>query len=195
MKIEPNQSTIKKVMKQLEPKKQKVVLRRTVNKTSAKAKTSAKKSIRQDYRIKARDVDIKLDRAKGNRFFAILRAAYKPLRLTKFFVRSMKAGLFVEIKRGSRKKLQNAFFGQPSGKDWGVFGQKKQVSSSQTLLFQRKKTSGKYQGYPLTVPSGPSIGALLKREETKKAVETSVNENFHRIFAHELEYSMKKKSS
>ncbi len=193
MKIEPNILSIKKVMKQLDPKAQKVVLRRTVNKTSAKAKTAAKKSIRNDYRIKAKDVDIQLDKAKGSRFFALLRAAYKPLRLTKFLVKNLKKGLFIEIKKGSRKKLSNAFYAQPSGKDWGPFGQSKQVSSDQMLLFQRTETNGKYKGYPLKVPVGPSLGAMLKNESTKDAISKSVDENFHRIFAHELEYKMNKK--
>ncbi len=193
MKIEPNILSINKVLKQLDPKGQQIVLRRSINKTSAKAKTAAKKSIRNEYRIKSRDVDIKLDKAKGNRFFALLRAAYKPLRLTKFLVKNLKKGLFVEIKKGSRKKLQNAFIGQPSGKDWGIFGQQRQVTSDQKLLFQRSETSGKYKGYPLKVPVGPSLGAMLKNESTKEAVSKSVDENFHRIFAHELEYRMSKK--
>ena len=193
MKIEINKDSIKKIFKQLDPKDQKIVLRRSINKTSGKAKTAAKKTIRQDYRIKARDVDIRVDKARGNRFFALLRAAYKPLRMTKFLVKNLKSGIFVEIKRGSKKKMTRSFFASPSGKDWGLFGQKKQVSSSQTLLFQRSKDSGKYSGYPLKVPVGPSLGAMLKNESTKDAVERTVRDNFHPIFTHELEYRMKQK--
>ena len=75
MKIEVDKNSLKKVFKKLDPKDQKTVLRRSINKTSSKAKTAAKKEIRKDYKIKARDVDIKLEKAKGNRFFALLRAA------------------------------------------------------------------------------------------------------------------------
>lgn len=190
---------LKEVQDKLDPKGHDTVCMRALNKTVGNVQAEGRRAIREQYNIKAKDVELKVVKANRMSLKAIIYAAYKPLSLLKFGAKQVKAGVSVMVKIGSKQILKNTFMAQPTGRDWKAFGQMKQVSSPVAMVFSRGQEKKKlfrfkrknaYNNYPIDKLSGPSVGAMLKNESVQDRMQKIADERLENNLWHELDYYM-----
>ena len=159
-----------------------------LHRVSSKARTAVYKAIKDRYRIKKSEINIRLIKANIKTLATIFMAKYRPLPLTKFFSKQNRKGVVVEILRGNRKLIPGAFIGQPHGRNYSEYGQQKKVVATLPLVLRRESK----RPYPLRGFYGPSYGAMLKSPETKNAVNDIINRDFQKLLLHEIEYRLNK---
>ncbi len=175
-------------LRKLDKKKYKLAMLSALNKLSMKARTAVYKAIKDRYRIKRSEINVRLVKANTTTMASVFIAKYRPLPLTKFFVKQSKKGVKVEVLRGRKKLIPGAFIGYPMGRNYSEYGQEKKVVATLPLVLRRQSRNP----YPLEGLSGPSYGAMLKNPETKAAVNEIINNDFQRILLHEIDYRINK---
>jgi len=175
-----------KVARMLDPKRFERVVRRTVNKTAAKAKTAMSKEVRKTYTIKAKDFNkkVKLNRAKGRSLKAVIRAKdTRGTPLINFNPRQTKKGVTYRVKKTEgRKRLPHAFIAtMPSGHT-GVF---KRFGPRVRI----RGRAGKHQRIREQFRVD-TVGMV--NQEGVKAARRTVDTDMDRILTHELNFEMSK---
>lgn len=164
----------------------------TVNKLTTRAQSAAKKAIRADYNIKAKDLTkkgtsnrqgLEVRRAKRGQEEAFLLGFGGPLPLIHFgatpstvekdIMRKRRRGVTVKVKKATgRSRLYHVFVAR--------------MPSGHVGLYERK---GKTRN-PIEQKYGPGIASMLKSKvpEVRSTVEAAAPG----VFAHELEYQIMK---
>lgn len=189
---------LEEVKQKLDPRGHDTVCMRALNKTASNVKTEGKRAIRDQYNIKAKDVELDIIRANRGTLKAIIVASYKPISLIKFGAKQLKTGLSVMITKGNKKTMKDTFIAQPKGRNWKPFGQIRAVNSPVDMVFHRGsktklfglKRKKAYGNYPIDKLSGPSVGAMMKNETVQERMENRASEQLESNLVHELDYYM-----
>lgn len=190
------------IKKQLNPKEHATVCMRALNKTAGNVRAEGRRAIREEYNVKAKDVELSIWKASRDSLKAIISASYNPLNLLKFGAKQVKAGVRVMVTKGYKRVINEAFIAQPSGKDWKKYGQQRQVTSDAQFVFVKgtgkkklfaKRRDKGYKNYPVDSLRGPSIGAMMKSDAVYNSMQDRANEQLESNLKHELDYLMSKK--
>jgi hypothetical protein len=193
-----NVKGLEEVKRKLDPKGHDAVCMRALNKTATNVRAEGRRAIREQYNIKAKDVELNIERANRGTLKAVISASYKPLSLIKFGAKQIKKGLSVMITKGNKKIMKNTFIAQPTGRNWKAYGQIRQVNSPVAMVFQRggkaklfgPKRKKIYGNYPVDKLTGPSVGAMMKNDTVQERMTARAGEQLESNLAHELEYYM-----
>jgi hypothetical protein len=141
------------------------------NKTAAQGLTFAKKEIRQDYGVTASALNknMKIHKAKENTP-ADITAYNKGMGLKNFSARQVKIGVSVMVKKGQRKIIRSAF------------GPKINRLGKNVFVRETEKR------YPIKKLVGPGAAKMFGSKKIMTSTKTWINQNFRRIFEHELKY-------
>ena len=142
------------------------------NKAAAQGLTFAKKTIREDYNIKASDLSKVMKKTKADKRgrVASIIATGKAIALAKFRARQTKKGVGVTVKKGKRKLLPGHFVAiMPSGHK-GVF--------------IRKEMSGgkKAARLPIKERFGPGAATLLGSRKVQGRVIIFIRQKFPKLY-------------
>lgn len=176
------------VLSQLDAKAQDIISVRAVNKVGAQARTAVFKSIFEDYSIKKKN-DFKKRiyyfKATKGAPAVIIRASKRwrhHLSLTKFPAKQTPTGSWAQP-RGKKIAYKHAFIAKvkKSGHE-GIFWR-----TGKKMATNPKKDA-------IREVTGPTPGALLGRKKTKRAVMRVINQKYHKLLMHEIEYYFASKS-
>ncbi|RME22448.1 MAG: hypothetical protein D6800_11005 [Candidatus Zixiibacteriota bacterium] len=155
-----------------------------INKSIRQASTQAGRKVRRVYNIRARDLKqyIRYRRANSNKLVGSVGIQDKRLPLKLFAARDdYPRGVSFIIRRASgRKRLKHAFFAVVGGR-LDVY-ERKVVGNKRVKRFPIKKLS--------TVSP-----AIMFDKEGRATIEKYLNENYKRIFEHELDYRLSRLTS
>lgn len=176
-----NTEKIAQVEKELGQYKSKapLALSRALNRAVSKAKTSASKKIREQYIVKAKDINstLKITKAsRGNLRAVVMSRGYR-IPLIKFKVnpssprpRNPPKVLKVAVKKGSLKELVGAFVANING----------------DKVFRRTSSSR----LPIEQLFGPAIPQMLGVASTREYVENEADNSFEQRLDHEIKRIM-----
>lgn len=176
---------LKKDFSKLEQQK---IVKSFLNKLSSRVKTEIGRKIRGIYKIKLKDLKLKIDKATSSRLTSLITAPLKRLNLISF-AKQTKRGVRVEVIRGKRETLHDAFIAQPVGRDWSRFGQTKQVTSPKNLVLERE---GK-NPYPLKGLTTLSSGKMVENDSVHDHVQHTINRDAQKIFNDQIKWILSKR--
>lgn len=176
-----NANKLKEVEKELGQYKSKasVALSRALNRAASNAKTNASKKVREQYTVKAKDVNstISITKASSGRLGAIVKSKGARMPLIKFNVRPKNPRpknppkvLRVEVKKGGLKELVGAFVANVSG----------------NKIF--KRTTSKR--LPIQQLFGPAVPQMLGSSTIKEFIESEASKVFDQRLDHEIQRIM-----
>ncbi len=169
---------IEKALKTYSPKVVQNATRSALNKTIKKAGTVASREIRQSYNIKKKELDkrtMKIIRARVSNLTAEIYVMGRPLSLAKFGARQTKQGVTLKTKKGGRRILKRHHFLATM------------KSGHRGVYKQLRKTP-----LPIAEPRMISVHSMFGGKKVMPKVERTINENWERVFTHELKYYMDK---
>lgn len=168
-------SGTKELLDFLTPQQQKKVVTIATNKAAKKVYADIRNKYTKDYTIKKKDLQIKFIRATASGGTALLRASYRQRTLERFKIKvRKKTGVYAEVKRGTIQHYPHAF------RSKGMYNNK--------MIFQRVGE----KRLPIKPIHGISVGALLKSEWARKAIDNSLQENYEKILWQSLNYFIKR---
>lgn len=144
-------------------------------KTAAQGLTFAKRTIREDYNIKAADLGkvMKKTKAYKGRHASII-ATGRGIALSKFRARQLKKGVSVSVKKGTRKLLPGRFIATMKSGHKGVYTRK-----SKTRL-------------PIKELYGPGAATLFGSRRVMRKTVSFIRQKYPVIYEQNLKYFMGK---
>ena len=131
-------------LEMLSPRKQRKALILTNRALTKMARTAIKREIVSRYNLKSSYVNkaLTMKLPSDSNPSGWLRGSSKPVRLTAFpGTKEVATGVSVEVIKGGRVIIEDAFIAMPSGKDYSSRGQTKPVSGNTYMVF--KQITGK----------------------------------------------------
>lgn len=149
-----------------------------INRTITTTRKEISKAVRERYIIRAGDVKraLSLERAKKQSPRGVITASGAPLSLAKFRLRRRKRGpVRVQVLRGGSARPVKGLFVQrfPSGYEGP--------------MHRRQRAR-----YPLTTPFGPSVPAMVGKEETLEQFVPKAEKTLNERFLHEISWRLSK---
>lgn len=172
------------------------VTNRALNKTLTGVKTDASAAIREVITAKKKAVDqtFKIKKASSNNMSAYIASTGKPIPLAAFAHTKTKAGMRIQVRRQSAKKLWPGSF-------------KKQLKSGHEGIFQREYHATPRRPYrenfaygvlpreyrlPMKEKYGPRAPDILSNQPVMSKVIKQAHERLHKNIEHEMKYEMSK---
>lgn len=150
-----------------------------INRTITYTRTEISKAVRERYFIKAADVKraLNLERAKGQSPRGVVTASGAPLSLANFRLLRRKRGpVRVQVLReGSARPVKGLFV-------------KRFPSGYEGPMHRRQRAR-----YPLATPFGPSVPAMVGKEETLEKFVPKAEAKLNERFLHEITWRLSKK--
>jgi len=153
-----------------------IALSRAINRAASNAKTNASKKAREQYNIKAKDINatIKITKANKGSLGAIVKSTGERIPLIKFKVspsnpkpKNPPKVLRVEVKKGGLKEIVGAFVSN-------VNGNKVFIRTSSARL-------------PIQQLFGPAVPQMLGSNSIKEFVENEATKTFDQRLDHEIQ--------
>lgn len=149
-----------------------------INRTITTTRKEISKAVRERYIIRAGDVKraLSLERAKKQSPRGVITASGAPLSLAKFRLRRRKRGpVRVQVLRGGSARPVKGLFVQrfPSGYEGP--------------MHRRQRAR-----YPLATPFGPSVPAMVGKEETLEQFVPKAEKTLNERFLHEISWRISK---
>ena len=150
---------------------------RALNHTARKARTNVSKSIREEYRIKAKDIKaaIRLGNASSSQLSTYVRATGKSLPVAAFRHRQTRQGVSVSI-MGKRKVIKKAFVATMESGHTGVFARGRYKRGG--FDFRYKRIADKDRNdlpiqelHTTSIPSAMSKQSVLERVADKISID------------------------
>lgn len=160
-----------------------------INHTLGVAKTAANKEIRNEYKIRAKDIRpaLSIRRAKrGKNTWEIegaLVATGRPLGLIRFGARQTKKGVSVNV-LGQRKVVAKAFIATMKSGHSGVFGRGNYNSNRFNFRYKRIRKRG--NDTPITEMKTVSIPTAFSNDVVLKHLANKMATHFPKRLAHEI---------
>lgn len=180
---------LKELREALDPEKYTKIATRTLNKLGAQVKTAISREVRSEYNIKAERFNsgLYVRRASWENMSFLLAFKGRFPGLQNFDARQTRKGVTVKVKKqNGRKVVKKGFMANtPEGA---------QAIWKRTGDAMRPMTKGRYQGKmrePIERLYGPDIVAMVNQVGVN-AAQKAIDENSEKIFAHELEWELKK---
>ena len=150
-----------------------------INRTITTTRKEISKAVRERYIIRAGDVKRALftQKAKNQSLRGVITVKGTPLSLAKFRLRRRKRGpVRVQVLRGGSARPVKGLFVQrfPSGYEGP--------------MHRRKRAR-----YPLATPFGPSVPAMVGKEETLEQFVPKAEKTLNERFLHEIKWRLSKK--
>ena len=176
---------VKQALLTMDPRMVRTAAFRAINRTSKMARTEGSKRIRERYAIKKSDVDpaIRIYAGTTRSLNARMVITGRPIPLGKFRVSILKR------RKGSPGgppvKARVLKGGKGVRLDYGFYAVMK---SGHKGVFQRKGMPGRtmYKRLPIKELYGPSVPSMVSSEKVLKAIRKKVQDNFDRLFTHNL---------
>ncbi len=145
------------------------------NKVMRKASTAGGKSVREVYKIKAKDIkpEITFSKANINNSVSAINVGTSRIKLLFFSAQETDKGIQVEIKKGNREIIRSAFI--------------EKMPQGHVNVFARKGKSR----LPIKSLTTLGIGKMFEVQGVD-AIEKSINANWIRILDHELDFRLSK---
>ncbi|OPJ63689.1 phage tail protein [Clostridium chromiireducens] len=156
-----------------------IALSRALNRAAAKAKTNASRKAREQYNIKAKDINSTINITKANKssLRAVLRSTGERIPLIKFKVNPSNPRpkkppkvLRVEVKRGGLKELIGGFVADING----------------NKVFKRTSKAR----LPIQQLFGPAVPQMLGTSSIKEFIENEASKVFDQRLDHEIKRIM-----
>lgn len=173
------------------PKKAPLAIMRALNRTAANVKTNASKKVREEYAVKAKDVNstFSIRRASKSSLSAMVESKAGALGLDKFKVSPMTPrhakppkALKVQVKKtGGAKRLVGAFVASVNGN---------KVFKRQPGAKGRKGKNGTWTALPIERLFGPPVPEMLENQSVRAYVEQEAAKTFETRLDHEIKRIM-----
>lgn len=171
-------SEINRVAKELGEYKSKapVAIYRAINRAASNAKTNATKKVRENYNIKAKDINstIKITKATRSNLVAIVKSSGYRIPLNKFKVspsnprpKNPPNVLRVEVKKTGLKEVVGAFVANING----------------NKVFKRTSNSR----LPIQQLFGPAVPQMMNNENVREYIEEQATKMYEQRLEHEID--------
>lgn len=159
---------------------------RAINRTLAKGKTHAGRSIRELYAVKLVGINraIELEKSSPSKLEGAIVATRKPIPLKEFgSPRQTRRGVSLSIYKGSRVEIAKAFMpkGSKAIRARGNY-------EGESFKFRTKRIYKRGYDYPIPQLVSASIGSGLKHERTLSSLSPMLQSYFRERLEHELRF-------
>ena len=172
------------------------VVTRALNKTLTGVKTDASAAIREVLTAKKKAVDetFKIKKASGKDMSAYIASTGKPIPLISFAHQPTKAGIRIQVRRQSAKKLwPGTFKKQLKSGHQGIFQREYHATPRQPVRpgFPYGKLPREYR-LPMKEKFGPRAPDILSNQPVMSKVIKQAQERLHKNIEHEMKFEMSK---
>jgi hypothetical protein len=158
---------------------------RAINHSIAKAKTSASRDVRTEYKVKAKDLKNKMALVKATRTTqtGMIKVSAKPMPVFPFGARQNKRGVSVNI-TGQRKTIKSAFIATMDSGHRGVFVRGRYQGTE--LQYRTKRINKKGPDLPIEEIMTASPFSMMTNAKVQSAVASKLETDFPARLLHEL---------
>ena len=172
------------------------VASRAINDTLAGVKTDASAEIRAIVTLKKSAVDatFKVSKASVTNLSGLFRSTGSPVPLIEYGARQVKAGVSVQVKRGTpRSTVIGAFIARMKSGHKGVFWREwhQAIRKPMNRNIPYGKLPKKYR-LPIAQRYGPRVPDILSNEPVMDSVMKKAEERMHKNIDRELNYELSK---